>query len=308
MPEDPRGNFTITSITNELDSFKFRVLQGLWLLISVAMLLAIVTRVSHSDIRRKAEAPGPTEQKIAKAHRMAMEAAESAYLAQLAADAKADAAAGYVEPWSMPQSLDQFAGKEGEDDGGLYGEWDEARWNEEQSSLDPEHTNDMSSGSVHTGRDGVIHAEPVSGYEQLPEGPVPDVDDGDDFYGDGGGGQLYNPPPSPPQEPSKQRERERQPLQPPKQRGFAGEPREGAAAPAADKGGRADAPTPVSSLGSMYAVPAGKYIRMPILCVARAGENRRSCCQWKAAATCLRWFSKLAGAAPCARYFPKSRA
>lgn len=28
MPEDPRGNVTITSITNELDSFKFRVLQG----------------------------------------------------------------------------------------------------------------------------------------------------------------------------------------------------------------------------------------------------------------------------------------
>ena len=44
---------------------------------------------------------------------MAMEAAESAYLAQLAADAKADAAAGYVEPWTMPASLDQFAGEEG---------------------------------------------------------------------------------------------------------------------------------------------------------------------------------------------------
>ena len=28
MPEDPRGNFTITSIANELDSFKFRVLEG----------------------------------------------------------------------------------------------------------------------------------------------------------------------------------------------------------------------------------------------------------------------------------------
>ena len=58
---------------------------------------------------------------------MAMEAAESAYLAQLAADAKADAAAGYVEPWTMPASLDQFAGEEGGDDGGLYGEWDEDR-------------------------------------------------------------------------------------------------------------------------------------------------------------------------------------
>jgi hypothetical protein len=28
MPEDPRGNFTVTAITSELDSFKFRVLQG----------------------------------------------------------------------------------------------------------------------------------------------------------------------------------------------------------------------------------------------------------------------------------------
>jgi hypothetical protein len=39
MPEDPRGNFTITSITNELDSFKFRVLQGVCVLVSAMLQL-----------------------------------------------------------------------------------------------------------------------------------------------------------------------------------------------------------------------------------------------------------------------------
>jgi hypothetical protein len=119
---------------------------------------------------------------------MAMEAAESAYLEQLAADAKADAAYGYVEPWSMPKSVDQFAGQESEDDGGLYGEWrdgrDESRDAEEEDEGEEDrtgrgkHANSVGGSAVH---DDVIHAEPVGGYEKWQDG----VDD-DDFYGDGG--------------------------------------------------------------------------------------------------------------------------
>ena len=116
---------------------------------------------------------------------MAMEAAESAYLEQLAADAKADAAYGYVEPWSMPKSLDQFAGEEGEDDGGLYGEWRDRRdestdAEEEESTAGGTHGN-TAGGSAVPVHDDVIHAEPVGGYEKWQDG----VDD-DDFYGDGG--------------------------------------------------------------------------------------------------------------------------
>jgi hypothetical protein len=110
---------------------------------------------------------------------MAMEAAETAYLAQLAADAKADAAAGYVEPWTMPASLDQFAGNEGGDDGGLYGEWQE-----EQSSSDAEDVYSADSSRAYAERDEVIYAEPVSGYDHLQDSSS-DVADDDDFYGNG---------------------------------------------------------------------------------------------------------------------------
>jgi hypothetical protein len=200
---------------------------------------------------------------------MAMEAAESAYLAQLAADAKADAAAGYVEPWSIPNSVDEFAGREGEDDGGLYGEWNEERWKQEQSSdsfadAEKEEVNGARSSSVHTARDGVIHAEPVSGYEQHAASSHIDDDD-DDFYGNGGGGQNLNmPPPPPPPPPSKQpppkeRQPQRQPQQPVKQRVYASQSHGRAPAAAAATAGR-DSPIEaqpfVQASGSMCAAPA----------------------------------------------------
>jgi hypothetical protein len=121
---------------------------------------------------------------------MAMEAAESAYLEQLAVDAKVDAAYGYIEPWSMPQSLDEFAGKEGEDgDGGLYGEWHD-------DSRDDDDRQKRAHSAVSDGAyDDVIHAEPVGGYEQWQEGRVADDDNVDDFYGDGGMQRSVPPPP-----------------------------------------------------------------------------------------------------------------
>ncbi len=124
-----------------------------------------------------------------------MEAAESAYLAQLAADAKADAAAGYVEPWSMPPSLDEFAGKEGEDDGGLYGEWNEDGNPQEQSEYGADAREDSrAAGSDKRSDDDFIFAEPVRDYEHSQAGHhaaedrgASMDDDGDDFYGEGGG-------------------------------------------------------------------------------------------------------------------------
>lgn len=127
---------------------------------------------------------------------MAMEAAESAYLAQLAADAKADAAAGYVEPWSMPPSLDEFAGKEGEDDGGLYGEWNEDGYSQEQSEYGADAREDSrAAGSDRRSDDDFIFAEPVRDYEHSQAGHHVDDkdhgasmdDDSDDFYGEGSG-------------------------------------------------------------------------------------------------------------------------
>jgi hypothetical protein len=119
---------------------------------------------------------------------MAMEAAESAYLEQLAADAKADAAYGYVEPWSMPRSVDEFAGKEHEDgDGGLYGEWndhDDSRGEEDHNTANGKHLH-ASGGSAHH---DVIHAQPTAGYQDDDNGS-------DDFYGDGGVEQGSVPPP-----------------------------------------------------------------------------------------------------------------
>ncbi len=125
-----------------------------------------------------------------------MEAAESAYLEQLAADAKLDAAYGYVEPWSMPPSLDEFAGKEGEDgDGGLYGEWhDDGRDEDDQTK--PTHA--AGGGGAY---DDIIHAEPVGGYEQWQESRAADDDNSDDFYGDGAAQRSVPPPPPPPPPP-----------------------------------------------------------------------------------------------------------
>jgi hypothetical protein len=108
---------------------------------------------------------------------MAMEAAETAYLAQLAADAKLDAALGYVEPWSMPRSVDQFAGKEGDDDGGLD-EWEDDRYHLEQGA------DSNSAGAPHSGYDDVIFAEPVGGYESPLVGQnSQEENDYNNFYG-----------------------------------------------------------------------------------------------------------------------------
>jgi hypothetical protein len=197
---------------------------------------------------------------------MAMEAAESAYLAQLAADAKADAAAGYVEPWTMPASLDQFAGKEGEDDGGLYGEWDEDR-----DRVDAEDLPVADGSRAHARRDEVIYAEPVSGYGQSPES---DVADDDDFYGNGFESQH-----SAPQQQQQQ------------QAGGGGgarndNHRSGSAVPAAARGsgsGAVEEPFHVTSESMSVALPAPALT--PPSRVPSAGESRSLCCQLKAAVT-----------------------
>jgi hypothetical protein len=200
---------------------------------------------------------------------MAMEAAESAYLAQLAADAKADAAAGYVEPWTMPASLDQFAGKEGDDDGGLYGEWDE-----DGDRVDAEDLPVADGSRAHAGRDDVIYAEPVSGYDQSPES---DVADDDDFYGNGLESQHSAP--------QQQQQQQQQ------QAGGGGgarndNHRSGSAAPAAARGsgrGAVEEPVHVTSESMSVALPAPALT--PLSRVPSAGESRSLCCQLKAAVT-----------------------